>query len=245
MSSPAPAPVGPSAPLLRPPRTPGAARTPRLGLSIPPSPGQKAVDSTSAIPALPQLPLPRSSQRPTPPQLRLATPKGTNSTPSDVSATTRTSSQQLGRDSASDASAHSRTGSFGMLDDRASGPSSASSASHSALSFTNGNRQTSGTPDPASAISSIYSHEGGTAMDREISNHLTTDLEKLTLSLGREPDVDDLDDNGWLAASKAGKIQELSTLGEGAGGAVTKCRLTGGKTVFALKVCISKRFRNK
>ena len=124
-----------------------------------------------------------------------------------------------------------------MLDGRASGPSSASSASHSALSFSNGNRQAGGTPDPASAISSIYSHEGGVSMERDGSTHLLPDLEKLSLDLGRELDVEDLDDEGWMAASKAGKVDEISTLGEGAGGAVTKCRLKGGKTVFALKVC--------
>ena len=123
-----------------------------------------------------------------------------------------------------------------MLDGRASGPSSASSASHSALSFANGLRQSGGTPDPSSAISSIYSHDGGISMERDGSMHILPDLEKLSLEKGRELDVDDLDDDGWLAASKAGRIEEIGTLGEGAGGAVTKCRLKGGKTVFALKV---------
>jgi mitogen-activated protein kinase kinase len=32
------------------------------------------------------------------------------------------------------------------------------------------------------------------------------------------------------------RIEELGSLGEGAGGAVTRCMLKGGKTVFALKV---------
>ena len=72
-------------------------------------------------------------------------------------------------------------------------------------------------------------------MERESSNHILPDLEKLTLQLGRELDVDDLDDDGWMAASNDKRIIELGTLGEGAGGAVTKCRLKGGKTVFALK----------
>jgi len=73
-------------------------------------------------------------------------------------------------------------------------------------------------------------------MERESSNHILPDLEKLSLELGRELDVDDLDDDGWMVASNEKKIVELGTLGEGAGGAVTKCRLKGGKTVFALKV---------
>ena len=50
-------------------------------------------------------------------------------------------------------------------------------------------------------------------------------------------DVEDLDDAGWKVASKEGRIVELGSLGEGAGGAVTRCILKGGKTVFALKVC--------
>lgn len=62
------------------------------------------------------------------------------------------------------------------------------------------------------------------------------DLEKLSLEKGRPLDVEDLDDAGWKAAKKEGRIVELGSLGEGAGGAVTRCILKGGKTVFALKV---------
>jgi mitogen-activated protein kinase kinase len=97
-----------------------------------------------------------------------------------------------------------------------------------------------GTPDPSSAISSVYSDVGGGAsMEREGSmNSLLVDLEQLSLERGRPLDVDDLDDEGWRAASEQGKIQELGSLGEGAGGAVTRCILEGGKTVFALKVLL-------
>lgn len=73
-------------------------------------------------------------------------------------------------------------------------------------------------------------------MEREGSNHILPDFEKLSLEKGRDLEVDDLDDDGWMAASKAGMIEEIGTLGEGAGGAVTKCRLKGGKVTFALKV---------
>ena len=73
-------------------------------------------------------------------------------------------------------------------------------------------------------------------MERESSNHVLPDLGKLSLSLGRDLDVEDLDDDGWMAASNAKMIVELGTLGEGAGGAVTRCKLKGGNTVFALKV---------
>ena len=131
------------------------------------------------------------------------------------------------------------------MDGKASAPGSASSSSYSALSFAMAMRQNQqgGTPDPSSAISSVYSDrggEGGTAMEREGSmNGLLPDLEKLSLEKGRPLDVEDLDDDGWRAASEQSKVVELGSLGEGAGGAVTRCMLKGGTTVFALKVIIS------
>lgn len=97
---------------------------------------------------------------------------------------------------------------------------------------------TGGNSDPSSAISSVYSDgEGGVPMKREASvNSLLPDLDKLSLEKGRPLDVEDLDDEGWHAASEQNKIVELGSLGEGAGGAVTRCKLKEGKTVFALKV---------
>jgi hypothetical protein len=63
-------------------------------------------------------------------------------------------------------------------------------------------------------------------------------LEELKLTLGRDPDITDLDEHGWLALSEQKKIISINRLGEGAGGAVTKCVLQSGSTVFALKVTI-------
>lgn len=57
-----------------------------------------------------------------------------------------------------------------------------------------------------------------------------SDIDQSTL------DVEDLDDEGWRIAREQERIVELGSLGEGAGGAVTKCQLKGGKTVFAMKV---------
>lgn len=48
-------------------------------------------------------------------------------------------------------------------------------------------------------------------------------------------DVDDLGEEDWKEVAKAGMIEELGRLGEGAGGSVTRCKLRTGKTVFALK----------
>lgn len=73
-------------------------------------------------------------------------------------------------------------------------------------------------------------------MEREGSNHILPDFEKLKIEKGRDLDIEDLDDDGWRAASEQKKIIEIGSLGEGAGGAVTRCKLVGGKTEFALKV---------
>ena len=93
--------------------------------------------------------------------------------------------------------------------------------------------------EPGSAgCSSGSGHSGGAVMERDNSMQgLDVDLDKLSLEKGRELDVEDLDDIGWKAAKRDGLIVELGSLGEGAGGAVNKCILKGGKTIFALKVC--------
>lgn len=76
-------------------------------------------------------------------------------------------------------------------------------------------------------------------MERENSmTSLSFDFDKLELEKGAPVDVEDLDDDSWGAASDQKRIIELGSLGEGAGGAVTKSILRGGKTVFALKVRI-------
>lgn len=120
----------------------------------------------------------------------------------------------------------------GSSEGKASGPASAASSTYS------GRRQPQGdTPDPSSAISSVYSDRDGVVPERDGSvNGLATDLNKLRLEKGRPLDVEDLDDEAWLAASEQKEVVELGSLGEGAGGAVTRCKLKEGKTVFALKV---------
>ncbi len=228
------------APLLRPPipggRTNSGNRMPRLGLAIPTSANARPVlNGSSAVSEV------QPMQRPAPPQLRLATPMGSNTTPQEGRAhTARLPPLQIGGISAggsSDTSSHSRSGSFG--DGHANGSHSAASSAYSALNFVGMLRQPQPNSDPLSAVGSVYStggSEGGTAMERENSMGGLPDLEKLSLEKGRALDVEDLDDAGWRAASKDGKIVELGSLGEGAGGAVTRCVLKGGKTVFALKV---------
>lgn len=94
-----------------------------------------------------------------------------------------------------------------------------------------------GGKDPASAVGSAYSErsEGGVGMEREGSTGGMPDISQLSLEKGRTADVEDLDDDGWRVASMEKRIVELGSLGEGAGGAVTKCMLKGGQTIFALK----------
>jgi mitogen-activated protein kinase kinase len=65
---------------------------------------------------------------------------------------------------------------------------------------------------------------------------LENSFDKLVLEKARNADVEDLDDDGWRIASMENRIIELGGLGEGAGGAVTRCKLKGGNTIFALKV---------
>lgn len=121
----------------------------------------------------------------------------------------------------SDTSANSRSGSSGEV-----APSGTSMSNFAQML----RRSQSG--EQLSAVSSSHSNAG----PESGPDDLLPDLEKLCLEKGRPLDADDLDDAGWRVASRDGKIEELGSLGEGAGGAVTRCKLKGGKTVFALKV---------
>ncbi|KAL9095110.1 MAG: hypothetical protein Q9165_002713 [Trypethelium subeluteriae] len=227
------------APLLRPPipgsRNNSGTRTPRLGLAIPPSPSARPVNPSSNVSEVAPL------GGAVPPALSVATPMGSNVLPQESKHQARQgrlpplkTSTGLSAGGSSD-SAHSRSGSFG--DSQANGSTSTTSI-HSLLNFVQ--QPGGGSSDPLSAAGSLYSAGGGsessTAMERESSIPVLPDLEKLSLEKGRALDVEDLDDAGWRAASKENKIVELGSLGEGAGGAVTRCILKGGKTVFALKI---------
>ena len=230
-------------PLLRPPvpggRSQSGSRTPRLTLGIPPSPSQKPLSTeTEPVPEIPRFSLAATAHK-GPPKLSLATPMGSQGSLQDGGISLRPQIHPLNISAVTgnDAISRPRGDSFYA----GSVPGSASSSTYSALSFAMHGRQT-GTPDPSSAISSIYSEAsiGGTSMERESSmGGLSIDFEKLAIEKGRPLDIDDLDDEGWGAASEQKKILELGSLGEGAGGAVTRCMLDGGKTIFALKVSFS------
>ncbi|CBY00633.1 hypothetical protein IAQ61_011545 [Plenodomus lingam] len=214
------------APLLRPPipgARPGGQRgPPRLGLSIPASPNARPVTNGGANAGIPTLGRPQM-----PPALTLATPMGSHRTPQDgrpnlppLQIGTRLSA------GSSDASARSRSGSFGDMQANGSATSSYGQLGFPSLQPVK---------DPASAIS-LAGSEGGSSMERENSSQPIPDLDALATEKGRPLEVDDLDDAGWRAASARGMIEEKGSLGEGAGGAVTKCILKGGKTTFALKI---------
>ncbi|CAK7568110.1 MAG: Protein kinase C signaling pathway involved MAPKK protein [Sporothrix epigloea] len=224
------------APLLRPalgPRPGTGARTPRLGLAIPSS---NTVKPVGAPP--PQL---QPLARPQLPVLQLATPQGSQGIPLEPTPGRSQSSLHSASGGSESSAAHSRSGSFGPLDGRASNPTSAGSQ-YSALSFASqygiGSTRTHGTPDPLSAVGSIYSEisEGGIGMEREESMSGLEAFDQETLEKARTLDVEDLDDEGWRIASLEKRIIELDSLGEGAGGAVTRAKLKGGKSIFALKV---------
>lgn len=215
-------------PLLRAPmpggRSQSGSRTPKLTLGIPPSPSQRPVTGDGQAAEVPKFSL---AAKGGPPKLSLATPMGGQGNVHQEGASNLSISTDASR---------SRSDSF-----HNSVPGSASSSTYSKLSLDLGGiGQKSGTPDPSSAISSVYSEAGigGTGMEREGSmGGLSIDFEKLCLEKGRPLDVEDLDDDGWAAASEQKKIEELGSLGEGAGGAVTRCKLQDADTVFALKVC--------
>ena len=128
--------------------------------------------------------------------------------------------------------AHSRSGSFGPLDGRASNPTSAGSQ-FSALSFASQYGIGRQTGDPVSAVGSLYSN-ASESMDLDKDG--LDSYDETAVERARAADVEDLDDEGWRIVSIDKRIVELGNLGEGAGGAVTKCKLKDHNTVFALKV---------
>lgn len=215
---------------------------PKLGLAIPASPSQRPVTS-HAVPPIFEMP------KQTPPKLSLATPMGSHGVPHEAKVEGRrklpqlkigigNSSTRSGNEGSSDDSARSRSNSINAN----ANSTSTTASSYSALNFAEMLRGGTGSEDPLSEYTSSSaggSLSGGAGMERENSMqgaNLLPDLEKMSLEKGRPLDVEDLDDSGWKAASKEQKIIELGSLGEGAGGAVTRCILKGGKTVFALKV---------
>lgn len=228
-----------SVPLLRPPvpgarNNNGSPRAPKLTLGIPPSPSAKPVNGNGApAPALQPLPQPqlqRPAGRPGRPTLQLSTPMG-----SQQNVNQQPTLMPNGRPAPPPLSTNG-LGGGSSLEVKTVGPASATSANYSSANLSI--RQSGDSSDPSSAIGSVYSDRDGVSMERENSvNGLLPDLDRLSLEKGRPLDVDDLDDEGWHAASEQNKIVELGSLGEGAGGAVTRCKLKEGKTVFALKVC--------
>lgn len=230
-----------SVPLLRTPvpspqRNNGTPRAPKLTLGIPPSPNAKPVNG-NGVPAMvaPPQPQPASSR----PALRLATPMINPNAPQPVN---RMANGRPGPPSLALSTGGLGVNSQPMLKTNGGGsnPISANS-SVSTADIARGLRESGGS-DPASAISS-FDGEGNDQLEGENGvSALGFDLDRLSLEKGRPLDVEDLDDKGWHAASEQKKIIELGSLGEGAGGAVTRCQLKDGKTVFALKVCSSAHY---
>jgi|SRR5579859_7299284 len=86
--------------------------------------------------------------------------------------------------------------------------------------------------------------------DEEPENALAGGMERLNLSTSADGDdeatppaqdsafdeIADLDEEGWRRAARTGGIKEISILGEGSSGSVSRCRLRNGTQEFALKV---------
>jgi hypothetical protein len=63
--------------------------------------------------------------------------------------------------------------------------------------------------------------------------------DEATPSSPRGPAIEEIatmDEEGWRKAAREGGIVEISVLGEGSSGTVSRCRLRNGKQEFALKV---------
>src|SRR5271170_3699147 len=145
-------------PLLRTPvpggRSQSGTRTPRLTLGIPPSPSARPVTGDGQLPLeIPQFSL---GGRPTAPKLSIATPMGSHTSVPEMGPSLRLQTQpplHVSTMNGTSDTSRSRADSF----QNASVPGSASSSTYSALSFAQyaGGRQM-GTPDPSSAISSVY-----------------------------------------------------------------------------------------
>lgn len=181
---------------------------PRLGLSIPGSPNN-----------VPQQPIPQLNTQVNngysapilgPPQPRRGPPKLSLATPGNPAPLSIRPVQQQQRSSSY------------------ASPVAGANQQYAALGFAMTlKKQVRNSPDTSGmgSESAILGGTGGTGRRGSI------DWENENL------DADDLDDEGWRSASLNDRIIELGSLGEGAGGAVTRCKLKGGKTVFAMKVC--------
>ncbi|POS85191.1 kinase-like protein [Erysiphe pulchra] len=232
------------APLLRPPipgsRQNGSPRTPRLGLSIP-SIGAKNVNNGPKTQGL-SLQMPGQISNPSQQlgsqdksnQASYDQQKYRNNRHGSINISTQSSSYHTDSQDT-----RSRSRSIRSQDSKAGIPGSAGSQ-YSALSFVQyGLIQSQTTPDPPpNAVSTLYSERSNNSVRMERSDSIggLESFGKLSLERGRTLDVEELDDEGWRIASMENRIKELSSLGEGAGGAVTKCILKGGKTIFALKI---------
>ncbi|KAF2860747.1 MAP kinase [Piedraia hortae CBS 480.64] len=224
------------APLLRPPM-PGTrsqpGTKPRLGLAIPPQ--GTAVSSVTSSPG--QEGLQVRAGRPEPPKLRLATPSGSHRTPSESGQPRRPTPLQItttmglsSSGGSSDDSIRSRANSFGATG------SVSTASSYSKFGFADVFDE----PISHSPAMSGVGRERENSCAAQTAVDLAKHLEKLALEKGGEPlDAEDLDDLGWKAAEREGRIVQLGSLGEGAGGAVTRCKLKGGNTVFALKIIVT------
>jgi mitogen-activated protein kinase kinase len=83
-------------------------------------------------------------------------------------------------------------------------------------------------------------------MERDGSmNGLEASFDKMALERGRTLDVEELDDDGWGIASMEKRIQEISSLGEGAGRCSYEVYIERGKTIFALKVSFASQLTQR
>jgi hypothetical protein len=81
-------------------------------------------------------------------------------------------------------------------------------------------------PAPKPASIDIHLHDSATV---EIN---------MAIERAKNLDVEDLAMEDWSVVDQINRINKLARIGEGAGGSVMKCVLTGHKTVFAIRLVI-------
>jgi hypothetical protein len=112
------------------------------------------------------------------------------------------------------------------------------------------------TPKELSPSPTVAKHDFGRQVrkcigDNEPEDNLSGPFERMNISTSADGDdeatppardflteeIGSLDEEGWRKAAREGGIVEVSLLGEGTSGSVSRCRLRHGTQEFALKVC--------
>jgi hypothetical protein len=133
-------------------------------------------------------------------------------------------------------------------------PSEVSSAyanSVASIVISSSSESTSSSPSPVVVENDFGKQVRKCIGDENPDETAISALERLNLSTSADGDdeatpaqeyqikeIGSLDEEGWRKAAREGGIVEISVLGEGSSGSVSRCRLRHGTQEFALKVLL-------